>query len=72
MEPADRGALSRVAEGFQFVVPGLAQEFGEVGLQVALAALGAQEGGAQAVLGDQDVAVDSGDGVEDAQFGVQL
>ena len=69
VQPADRGALARVAEGLQFVVPGLAQKFGDLGLQVRLAALGAGEGGAQAVLGDEDVAVDAGDGVEDAEFG---
>ena len=35
VEPADRGALARVAEGLQLVVPGLAEELGDLGLQVA-------------------------------------
>ena len=35
VQPAHRGALARVAEGLQLVVPGLAQELGDLGLQVA-------------------------------------
>ncbi len=69
VQPADRGALARVAERFQFVVPGLAQELGDLGREVGLSALSTRQRGAQAVLGDQDVAVDAGDGVEDTEVG---
>lgn len=72
MQPADGGAFPGVTEGLQFVVPGFAEETCDLGGEFALAALGADDGGAQPVLGDEDVAVDSGDGMEDAQVRVEL
>lgn len=72
MEPADRGALARVPEGLQFVVPRFAEELGDLGGQLGLAGRRAGDRGAQPVLGDEDVAVDARDGVKDPQIGVEL
>ena len=47
MEPAHRGAVTGVPERLQLVVPGLAEQLGDLGLQVALAPRGAGQRGPQ-------------------------
>src|SRR2546425_13093758 len=68
MQPADRGALARVTEGLQFGAPRLAEPLGDLILQLCFAPARSAERGAQPVLGDEDVAVHAGDGVEDAEL----
>src|SRR5699024_654197 len=68
VEPADRGAGAGVAEGLELVVPGPAER--EVHLVAHAGGVGGElQGRANAVLGDDDVAVGIGLGVEDPQLG---
>ena len=68
MKPADRCAGAGVADRLELVVPGLPQR------QVELAAhdgglVGVEEGGANAILGHDDVAVHIGLRMEDPEVG---
>src|SRR5690349_4183665 len=56
-------------EGLELVVPRLAEERVDLVEQGGVAERRLHDGGLEAVLGDEDVAVRSGDGVEDAEIG---
>ena len=69
MQPADRGAVAGVPEGLQLVVPRLAEQLVDLAQQRGVAQRRLDHRGLEPVLGDHDVAVQAGHGVEDAELG---
>ena len=66
---ASAPARPGVPERLQLVVPRLAEQLVDLVLERGLAERGPDDGGLEPVLGDHDVAVDAGHGVEDAEVG---
>jgi IMP dehydrogenase len=66
VEPADGGAVGGAAERLEFVVPGGAEQPGDLILQRSP---GQRQDGAEPVFRHHDVAVGRGDGGEDAEVG---
>src|SRR5262249_6865245 len=69
VQPADGGALAGVPERLELVVPGLAEQLVDLDEERGVAERGLDHGGLEPVLGDHDVAVQPGHGVEDAEVG---
>jgi IMP dehydrogenase/GMP reductase len=66
VEPADRGAVGGAAERLEFIVPGGAEQPGDLVLQRSP---GQAQDGAEPVFRHHDVAVGRGDGGEDTEVG---
>ena len=70
VQPAHRRALAGVPEGLQLVVPRLAEQLVDLDLeQRGVPQRRLHHRGLEPVLGDHDVAVQAGHGVEDAEVG---
>src|SRR4029450_1173392 len=66
VQPANRCTVAGLSEGFELVVPGAAEQAVEKIDEVFAAPRRHRDRRLDSIFGDHDVAVESGDGVEDA------